>query len=133
MKAISKIVFSSFVLLSLISCIEDKGFSSKKSNISLVSATFSNTPTKTISSSEEDDYFTVTFVNYDDSFLAEERVQKGQDAIYHGTVPTKPEDDEFTYTFKEWDKDLKSIVFDLITRATFDAIPKEEWSEIIYP
>ena len=75
-------------------------------------------------------YYHVAFINYDDTVLFETDVKEGHEAIYQGETPTQPEDDEFTYEFQSWDKDLKSILSDVTTKAVFREVPKVPWGQI---
>ena len=77
-------------------------------------------------------YHHVRFVNYDNTLLEEQDVQHGQPVTYKGILPVKPEDDEFTYEFLTWDKDLSSITSDITAKATYTAIPKEDWGSVIW-
>ena len=108
MKRILKLVLSSFALLTLIAC----------------------TPNNSDTSTET--YYTVTFVNYDNSVLQEICVLEGSEATYSGATPTRAEDDEFTYEFKGWDKDLTSITEDVTTMAEYNYTAKENWGSIIW-
>ena len=152
MKKTIKLLFSSFALLSLISCVNTpsslssensgdtsiipisitsiKESSSSESSISSSSESNSENSSTSSSSSNVETYFTVTFLNYDDSFLQAVRVLEGEEAQYSGTTPTKPEDDEFRYEFIGWDQDLKSITSDVTTRATYNPVVKIHWGPI---
>lgn len=58
--------------------------------------------------------FTVTFLDWDDEVLKEEKVYKGEDA----TVPDQPY--RQGYTFTGWDKDYTNVTADLTVKAQFD-------------
>lgn len=76
--------------------------------------------------------YRVSFYN-NETLLYETIVVEGNAATYVGETPTKEEDDEFTYEFDKWDQDLTTISSNVTTYATFKAIAKEGWGEIIYP
>ena len=155
------VILSSFAIFSLISCNEpkhiDNGSSShpilittSKDDTSSKDPISSNEPISSsdpISSSENvvssssdvssssienETYYHVVFVNYDESVLYEVDVLKGSEALYSGEDPVKEEDDEFTYTFIGWDIDLKSINSDVTAVAQFEAVAKENWGPIIW-
>ena len=154
MKKTIKLLFSSFALLSLISCVNTPSTSSSNNSgdsssipISYSSKEESNSSESSVSSSSSSNssdssnssqssssstevYYTVTFLNYDDSVLGTDTVKEGEEAHYSGETPTKEEDEDFTYEFIGWDQDLKSITSDVTTRATFKDVSKYPWSEI---
>lgn len=71
--------------------------------------------------------YTVTFLNYDESELAEVDISYGDDACnYYSTIPTRPDDDFYTYEFKEWSDDVSSVVKDMVVVAIYEATPKEQ-------
>lgn len=118
MKKVFKILLSSFALFTLISCVDQSG---------------SENSTSSNSSTPQEVYHHVTFLNYDETKLYEVDVLEGAEAVYSGETPTKAEDDEFTYEFDGWDKDLTNIQADVTTLATYKPVAKEGWGEIIYP
>lgn len=63
--------------------------------------------------------FEVTFLNYDESVLFIDVVEKGEDALYEGVTPTRPDDKNYSYTFNGWDKDLTNVQEDFITIAIY--------------
>ena len=136
MKKSLKIIFSSFTLLALISCVNTLNSSSSNtidtsSSADTSSGESSQEDTNSLSSSEHQDvYYTVTFLNYNDDLLDEVQVLEGEEAHYSGTTPTKEEDDEFTYEFDGWDKDLKNIHSDVTTKAKYKNVSKENWGPI---
>ena len=83
-----------------------------------------------VSTKENKTVYTVSFLNYDDTLLLKIEVIEGDKAIYKGETPIKKEDSEFTYEFIGWDKELNNIQSDLITRAQFKPVPKENWGDI---
>ena len=126
------VILSSFAIFSLISCNEpkhiDNGSSSDpisgSENVVIASSDVSS------SSIENDIYYHVVFVNYDESVLYEADVLKGSEALYSGEAPTKEEDDEFTYEFIGWDKELTDIQSNTTFTAQFKAVAKENWGPI---
>ena len=64
--------------------------------------------------------FTVTFLNYDDSVLATDKVAYGETADPGETAnPTKPSDDQYHYTFKGWSDSLDNVTSDRTVKATY--------------
>ncbi len=63
--------------------------------------------------------FEVTFLNYDETVLFVDSVEKGGSAIYEGPTPTRPDDSEYTYTFSGWDHELTNVQEDFTTLATY--------------
>ena len=147
------VILSSFAIFSLISCNEpkhiDNGSSShpilittSKDDTSSKDPIRSNDPISSsedvvsassdVSSSsiENETYYHVVFVNYDESVLYEADVLKGSEALYSGETPTKAEDDEFTYEFIGWDKELTDIQSNTTFIAQFKAVAKENWGPI---
>ena len=117
MKKTIKLLFSSFALLSLISCVNTQPTSSSQN-----SGDSSIIPISITSSKVDDIYYTVTFLNYDDTLLGTDRVILGGEAHYNGETPKRAADDEYTYTFKGWDEDLSSITSDITTKATYEQV-----------
>ena len=80
--------------------------------------------------------YTVTFLNYDDTFLYETMVFEGKTAYYSGELPKRVAegdedgDGDFEYRFTGWDKDLSAIYSEITTKATFEYVPKEGWGPI---
>lgn len=65
-----------------------------------------------------------TFKNYDDKFLSEEKVVKGEDAVYSGINPTKlyTGTEKKTYRFSGWDKNTENLLEDTTFIAQFDLL-----------
>ena len=140
MKKQLSLLISSCVIFSLISCNKQQENSNKSSLPVLITSPLNSSEDDTSSgeinsstSSVEDTYYHVTFVNYDESVLYEVDVLEGNEALYSGDTPTKEEDDEFTYEFIGWDQNLESISSDVTTVAQFKANAKENWGHIIRP
>ena len=81
------------------------------------------------SSSLEDIYYHVIFVNYDNSVLYEIDVLESEEAIYHGSTPTREEDSQYSYEFIGWDIDLSVITSDVTAKAQYKSIA---WSPVIW-
>ena len=146
-----KVLFSTFALLALVSCASNTdSFSSSQggnpssgadtssaepsassTNSSSSSSSASSSSSSSSSSSQKQDvYYTVTFLNYDETPLQEVRVLEGEEARYTGETPTREADNEFTYEFDGWDKDLTNITSNVTTKATYKAVAKENWGPI---
>ena len=140
-----KVLFSTFALLALVSCASNTdSFSSSQggnpsSSADTSSAEPSTSSTNSSSSSSsnpssssvhQDVYYTVTFLNYDETPLQEVRVLEGEEAHYTGATPTREEDDEFKYEFDGWDRDLKNIQSNVITKAKYKYIAIENWGPV---
>lgn len=63
--------------------------------------------------------FTVTFNNYDGSFLEKDPVEYGSTAVYFGATPVREGDALHTYVFDGWDKELTNITADTTFTAKF--------------
>ena len=80
----------------------------------------------------QDIYYHVSFINDDETLLYETDVLKGDTATYVGVTPIKEEDDEFKYEFIGWDQPLININNDLVTKALYKSIAKENWGPVIW-
>lgn len=72
---------------------------------------------------------TVTFVNYDGSFLYRESVRHGGAATNPVTAgyisaPTKPPTDENSFVFTMWDQDLSNVQADMTVTALYGSVPR---------
>ena len=65
-----------------------------------------------------------TFKNFDDTFLSEEKVAKGDDANYNGSKPLKEYTgtEKKTYRFSGWDKNTENLLTDTTFIAQFDLL-----------
>ena len=69
-------------------------------------------------------YYIVKFVDWDDTILKKQTVEKGQNA-------TAPEDPiRSGYTFKGWDKEFTNVQSDLVVKAVYEKNPDEAIDEI---
>ena len=106
--------------------------SSVSSEDTSVVSSSSEQSSESTSSTPEEVYYKVTFLDEDETKLAEIDVLEGEDAIYPNEDPTKEEDDEFTYKFIGWDKELTNVTEDIVTKAVYEAVSKENWGPIIW-
>lgn len=65
-------------------------------------------------------HFDVRFVNYDGTFLYHQLVPVGEDASYHGKIPTRRTRFGRTYRFIGWDKPLTNIQCDMVFTAQYE-------------
>jgi hypothetical protein len=56
--------------------------------------------------------FTITFKNWDESFLSSVTVEQGKDAVYDGATPSRPAGAQYNYVFTGWDLPLTDIQAD---------------------
>ncbi len=82
--------------------------------------------------SSKDIYYHVSFINDDETLLYETDVLKGDTATYVGVTPIKEENSEFKYEFIGWDQPLININMDLVTKALYKSIAKENWGPVIW-
>ena len=134
MNKVTQLILSSIAIFSLASCGPNDSSNQSNSDSGLKDSTsqieISNEESSSSISSNEETYYHVTFLNYDDTLLYETDVLEGSEAIYRGDTPIKPEDDEFVYEFKGWDKDISRIVSDLTVKAEYSYTAKENWGSI---
>lgn len=73
-------------------------------------------------SKSNEEYFTVTFVNYDDSILEQyENVKYGTIPSYNGKTPERPKDAQYTYTFSTWEPKLQTVTSDITYKAQYSS------------
>lgn len=65
--------------------------------------------------------YTVSFLDYDGSFLASVTVDEGETAVYPDSNPTRPDDDDYSYTFAGWDRSLANVQSSFSTYAQYQA------------
>lgn len=65
--------------------------------------------------------YTVSFLDYDGSFLASVTVEEGETAVYPDSNPTRPDDDDYSYTFAGWDRSLANVQSSFSTYAQYQA------------
>ena len=67
------------------------------------------------------DYANVSFRNYDDTLLYQDRVAVGANAVYQGVQPEKPSNGVYEYEFIGWDKPLTNVLVDTTFYARFQS------------
>ena len=68
---------------------------------------------------EQQVFYTISFVNYDDTVLQSGQVEKGHLPVYEGETPTKAGDTQYSYSFDGWDKEIVEATADATYKATF--------------
>lgn len=119
MKYIS-IVLGFIFLLSLTSC-----NGNKDKSVNPATTITTDTVTKEI-----EEYYQVTFIDYDDSILTIVNVKKGDTAVYDKNMPKREADDEFYYEFKGWDMGLENVTKSFTVKAEYNKTAKVDWNEI---
>ena len=76
------------------------------------------------STTVDDFYYTIRFLNYDGAVLQSSQVLEGEMPTYNGATPTKPEDDNYTYSFSGWSPAIALATADADYTAVFEATPK---------
>ena len=66
---------------------------------------------------------TVTFKNWDGSYLYSAIVKDGESAVYRAQTPVRAANDDYTFTFNGWNKSLSNVKGDTVYTATFKAVP----------
>ena len=98
----------------------DKDFTNVQSDLTVTAQYKSNS-----SGEEETTYYTVKFVDWDDTILKKQTVEKGKNA-------TPPDDPVRSgYTFKGWDKEFTNVQSDLVVKAVYEKNPDEAIDEIL--
>lgn len=69
---------------------------------------------------EELSRYTVTFVNYDGSFLSSCVVEYQESATYNGPIPRRDNEGKYTFTFIGWDKTFDCVTEDLTVVAQYE-------------
>ena len=64
--------------------------------------------------------FTVSFYNYDDTFLYSGTTKYHGSVYYEGKTPSHPDDAKYIYTFIGWDRDITNIEEDIVTYALYE-------------
>ncbi len=70
----------------------------------------------------------VTFINYDGSFIENQTVEYGK-AAKAPADPVKPSDQYYDYTFKGWGLDFKEVKSDMIIAPVFEPKLKPEYTQ----
>lgn len=87
---------------------------------------FSSTLFSFCHKTQEVNYFTVTWLNYDGTTLeVDENVIEGAVPSFDGTTPKKNSDEFYDYTFKSWDKELTEIHADTTFVALYESHKNE--------
>ena len=68
----------------------------------------------------------VTFINYDGSFISTQTVEDGK-AATPPPNPVKPSDRYYDYKFKGWQLDFKKVTCDMTIAPSFEAVLKPEY------
>ena len=142
MKRVIRLIFDSFIVISLISCkdtkpsiINSSDISSIDSYESLESLEPSESSIEEISSestSIEDpsseeiiiNTYTVTWLDYDEKVLKiDTDVKEGETPSYTGDIPTRSNDDTYSYTFTGWTPSIGVVSKDITYTATYKAEP----------
>ena len=84
------------------------------------------TYTATFEAVAKQQYYTITFVNYDGTELQSSEVAEGETPVYNGATPTKPEDEQYTYTFTGWTPEISAVSGDATYTASYAATPKSQ-------
>lgn len=72
------------------------------------------------SNSQVENYYTVTWKNYDGAVLeTDTNVKEGTMPHYDAITPTRPNDDTYTYTFAGWTPSVVEVEADAIYTATY--------------
>lgn len=71
-------------------------------------------------------YYTIRFLNWDDTELQNTLVLEGTMLSYTGSTPTKPADDEYTYSFNGWSPTIVAATADADYTAQFTATTKPQ-------
>ena len=66
--------------------------------------------------------YTVTWLNSDNSPLAQTIVAYGESPVYTGEMPSRPNTAQYTYTFVGWSPEVETVTADATYTATFDSI-----------
>ena len=78
------------------------------------------------SSSSGAESHSVTFINYDGSFIEKQTVEDGK-AAKAPADPVKPSDDYYDYVFKGWGLDFSKVTSDMTIAPVFEPVLKPEY------
>ena len=78
------------------------------------------------STTTDDFYYTIRFLNYDGAVLQSSQVLEGEMPAYTGATPTKPEDAQYTYSFSGWAPTIVAATADADYTAVFEATEKPQ-------
>lgn len=57
-------------------------------------------------------YYTILFVNWDNTELQRSQVLEGEVPVYEGITPVRPEDEQYIYTFNGWTPTIVAVTAD---------------------
>lgn len=77
-------------------------------------------------------YYTILFVNWDNTELQRSQVLEGEMPVYEGITPVRPEDEQYIYTFNGWTPTIVAVTADATYTATYEAKDKSEGIEDIF-
>ena len=149
MKRVIRLIFDSFIVISLISCTDnkpstissiDEPSSSSYSSIEESSTTSKieesnssisiedSSDSSSISPSSEsiiiEKSYTITWINYDNEILKiDTDIKEGVTPSYDGETPTRSNDDTYSYTFTGWTPTIEVVSKDITYTATYKAEP----------
>ncbi|MBR1581934.1 MAG: leucine-rich repeat protein [Bacilli bacterium] len=67
----------------------------------------------------------VIFKNFDGTELYRAEINKGKNAVYLGSTPTKPSNEQYNYEFTGWDKPLENIQVNTTFTATYKQVTRK--------
>jgi len=76
--------------------------------------------------------YTVTFTNYDGTYLGRDEVQYQEEAVYRGKTPTREPEGKYQYVFSGWNADLTCITHDITVIATYTTAAREPTEGFYY-
>lgn len=68
---------------------------------------------------KEDNYFIITFKDYDGSVLQTESIKEGETPTYNESEPTRDNDEDYSYTFNGWIPTLGKVTANTTYTATY--------------
>ena len=148
MKRVIRLIFDSFIVISLISCTDNKPSIISSIDEPSLSSYSSIEESSTTSNIEESDSsisiedssgssispgsesiiieksYTITWINYDNEVLKiDTDIKEGVTPSYDGETPTRSNDDTYSYTFTGWTPTIEVVSKDITYTATYKAEP----------
>ena len=148
MKRVIRLIFDSFIVISLISCTDNKPSIISSIDEPSLSSYSSIEESSTTSNIEESDSsisiedssgssispgsesiiieksYTITWINYDNEVLKiDTDIKEGITPSYDGETPTRSNDDTYSYTFTGWTPTIEVVSRDVTYTATYKAEP----------